>query len=130
MNIIKAYPPNIVEIMKVFPINKNTVFTYGPDLYAPNINFELTRDLIIHEETHTRQQGDDPAGWWEKYLVDKQFRLEQEVEAYRNQYRYYCSMHKGRNERFNFLRMIASDLASPLYGSLIGFLDATNRIKS
>lgn len=116
--------------MKVFPIKKNTVFTYGDALYAPNINFTLPQDLIVHEETHTRQQGEDPAGWWDRYLVDPAFRLEQEVEAYRNQYRFYCKNHKGRNERFNFLRIIASDLASPMYGNLIGFLDATNRIKS
>lgn len=130
MNIVKQYPPNITEIMKVFPINKNTVFTYGDTIYAPNVNFKLAPDLIAHEETHMVQQGADPAGWWDKYLNDKAFRLEQEIEAYRNQYRFFCKFVKGRNERFNFLRTIAGDLSSPLYGSLIGFLDATTRIKN
>jgi hypothetical protein len=130
MNIVKQYPPNITEIMKVFPINKNTVFTYGDTLYAPNVNFKLPPDLLAHEQTHTIQQGADPAGWWDKYLKDKDFRLQQEIEAYRNQYRFFCKFVKGRNERFNFLRTIAMDLSGSLYGNLIGFIDATSAIKS
>ena len=130
MNIIKAYPPNIEAIREVFPIRKNTIFTYGDTIYAPEIDFKLPPDLVRHEETHMMQQGDDPAGWWEKYLSDKAFRKNQEAEAYRNQYRFYCRFVKGRNERFRFLRILGSDFASPLYGSIVGFLEATQLIKS
>lgn len=130
MNVINAYPPNIEKIRKAFPINKNTVFTYGDTIYAPTVNFKLSPDLQAHEQTHTIQQGPDPEAWWDRYISDTQFRLDQEIEAYRNQYRFYCKFVKGRNERFNFLRTIAGDLSSPLYGNLIGFLDATERIKS
>ena len=130
MNVVKAYPPNIEKIKKVFPIQKNTVFTYGDTLYAPGIDFKIPPDLLIHEQTHTIQQAGDPEAWWDKYLVDPTFRYQQELEAYRNQYRFICKFVKGRNERFHHLRTLAQDFASPLYGSIVGFLEATELIKS
>ena len=130
MNIVKEYPPNITKIRNAFPIEVNTVFTYGDNLYAPLVEFEIPSDLLAHEKTHTIQQGPDPEAWWDKYIADPKFRFDQELEAYRNQYRFYCKFVKGRNERFKFLVTIAHDLSSPLYGSMVGFLEATNLIKS
>lgn len=130
MNVVKAYPPNIDKVMKAFPINKNTVFTYGDTIYAPGVEFSLPNDLVVHEETHMRQQGDNPEAWWDKYISDVQFRYSQEVEAYRNQYRAYCKVVKDRNRRFSFLVTIARDLSGPLYGRIIDFYQATQMIKS
>jgi len=130
MNIVADYPPNIEKIRKAFPIKDNTVFTYGDTIYAPKVRFQLPIDLVTHEQTHSMQQGNDPEAWWDHYISDKQFRFDQELEAYRNQYRHFCRIRKGRNERFNFLKMIAMDLASPLYGNMVGFFEATALIKS
>ena len=129
-NIVRDYPPNIDKIRKVFPIKDNTVFTYGDTIYAPHITFTLSNDLIVHEETHTRQQGDDPEGWWDRYMEDHEFRFQQELEAYRAQYRAYCKVVKDRNRCFNFLVVIAKDLSSPLYGGVCDFFTATRLIKN
>ena len=132
MIIKKKYPPNIEEIMKVFPINNNTIYTHGENIFAPHIDFDLPNDLIVHEETHSKQQSgfSSPDEWWTKYITDKKFRYSQEVEAYQNQYKAFCSVVKDRNRRFNFLVTIARDLSSPLYGNMVDFFTATRVIKS
>jgi hypothetical protein len=121
MKVIKSFPPNYDEICKVFPIAgiKTIVFTYGDTLYRPGRSGAVPGHLDAHERTHTRQQGNDPAGWWKRYLVDKEFRLSQEVEAYRNQYRFFKSKNHNIKEQINFLDMIAYDLSSEMYGNLV-----------
>lgn len=130
MNIVKGYPPNIEKIRAAFPLRKNTVFTYGDTIYAPDMMNRLLPDLEAHEKTHEIQQGADPEGWWDKYIADPQFRYTQELWAYQNQYRFYCKFVKGRNERFNFLKTLALDLSGPMYGNIVGFMDALNLIKN
>lgn len=130
MNIVKAYPPNIEKIKKAFPIKRNTVFTYGDTIFAPEVSFKLPPDLIAHEQTHQIQQGADPEAWWDKYIADVQFRYVQELIAYQNQYRFYCKFVKGRNERFNFAKTLAMDLSGPLYGNIVGFMEAINLIRN
>lgn len=130
MNINIGYPPNIEKIKNAFPIRSNTIFTYGDTIYAPMLRGQLPPDIIAHEEIHARQQGEDPEAWWDRYIVDKEFRLNQEVQAYRTQYRFFCRFIKDRGRQFQLLRIIASDLASPLYGNLVPFLTATQLIKS
>lgn len=130
MKIIKEYPPNIEEIKKVFDIEgKPVVFTYGEVLYNPT-GGEIPQHLLVHEETHTKQQGDDPAGWWRKYISDQKFRLDQELEAYKKQYKFYCMQTANRNKRFELLQRIARDLSSKVYGNIISFNDAFKLIRN
>lgn len=129
MKILKEYPPNIVKIRKAFPINVNTVFTYGDTIYAPLIEFQIPTDLLVHEQTHAVQQGADPEGWWDRYISDVKFRFNQEMVAYKNQYQYYCSMVPDRNRRHKFAVTLAHDFASPLYGGIVDFFAAINLIK-
>ena len=79
MKIIRDYPPNIEAIRAEFELNPRVVFTYGETIYNPG-GGKITDDLMVHEETHAKQQGDDPGAWWDRYLVDVDFRLNQEVE--------------------------------------------------
>ena len=127
MNIIQAFPPNYAEIEKVFDIRgKNIVFAYGDVLYNPR-GADITNDLMVHEETHKRQQGNDPASWWSKYLKDVNFRLNQEVEAYRNQFQFYKQKHK---HWMPFLQFISKDLSGKMYGNIISFVDAMSAISA
>lgn len=121
MKVIKAYPPNYAEICKVFKIadKKNIVFTYGDTLYRPDRSGAIPNHLRVHERTHEKQQGGDPAGWWNRYLVDKDFRLSQEVEAYRRQYQFFISTNHNIKEQVAFLERISDDLASDIYGNLV-----------
>jgi len=127
MNIVKDYPPNINEIKKKFELRENVVFTYGDILYNPS-GAEIPPELERHEETHARQQGNNPRAWWDKYLVDSKFRLQQEVEAYRSQYLALKNITKDRNFIFKYAVELAKDLSSSLYGNIVGFNKAYESI--
>ena len=112
------FPPNYDKIAKVFDIEgKPVVFTYGNTLYNP-LKGGIPNHLWIHEETHTRQQNDNPDAWWDEYLTNPAFRLKQEVEAYHNQYVFFKKNCKDRNQVAKFLHKISSDLSSEIYGNL------------
>lgn len=100
--------------------HKGVILTYGDIIYT---KFELPNDLLKHEETHVRQQMAYKGGkdaWFERYLADDQFRLDNELEAYRRQYRYAKENIKDRNQVFNILRHSAKDL-SMMYDLQIDF---------
>lgn len=115
----KEFPPNIREIIKKFDLHGfNPVFTYGDTLYNPT-GGEISDDLMAHEETHARQQSVyGVQDWWTRYLKDDTFRMTQELEAYREQYKHACE-HYPRAVRRNLLDTISSNLASKLYGQIV-----------
>lgn len=128
MIIISKYPPNYEKICKRFPIRNRTgiIFTYGNKLYNPG-NGIIPDHLKIHEETHARQQQEHKNGidgWWEQYFNSSKFRLSQELEAYRNQYKSI----RSRKERRLVLKNIAKDLSSDLYGNLVTYKKAKKLI--
>lgn len=123
-----SYPPNIDDIKKVLNIGKNVIFTFGNTIYNPS-GGDIDLPLMAHEQTHSIQQENiGPEEWWKKYLSDNNFRLEQELQAYKIQYKYYCNVIKDRNARYKFLNRIASDLSSEVYGNLISKSDALSKI--
>lgn len=124
MKIVNKFPPNYDTICQRFNIRgrQGVVFTYGDTLYVPS-GGNVPPDLMAHEETHFYQQTNYPGGpaaWWERYLSDNKFLLDQELEAYRVQYRY-CLEHMGRPERRAALKFYADSLSGPIYGRLISF---------
>lgn len=126
MKISNNPPPNYKEIKKHFPnadFYKGTLFTYGDTCYCKNI----TPDLIVHEETHSRQQV-NPKKWWRRYFSDPEFRLSQEIEAYHNQWKWVEKNVKDRNAKFKILHKISQDLSGSLYGNIISFGEAQRRI--
>lgn len=128
MKQIIGFPPNIEKIRKAFDIeDKPVVFTYGDILYNP-LGGHVSKDLEVHELTHTKQQGSSPEDWWDRYINDKQFRLDQEIEAYRNQYEYYCRKNKSLNAQFRFLRTLSHYLSSEVYGNLVTRSEAMDLI--
>lgn len=134
MKIITDTPfPLLKKVVEVFPFvgmaTDKVVFTYGDDLYAP-AGAVISPDVLMHEACHSLQQIEDKDKWWDRYLTDIPFRLAQEVQAYRTQYQFFCSFNKDRNVRSRFLVKIATDLASPIYGSVCDFSDAYKLIKN
>jgi hypothetical protein len=124
------YPPNFAIIKAEIPELKEyqPVFSYGDTLFNP-FQVTLTADVIEHEIVHTKQQSKFPEIWWVKYLKDPAFRLDQEVEAYRHQYKFAKKYIKDR-EVLNWLRLkIADSLSSSLYGNLITKVEALHLIK-
>lgn len=128
MKIIQSYPPNFEKIREKFDPPRNTVFAYGDTIFAPD-GVNLSEDLIVHESVHCKQQGGDIDGWWKRYMEDEQFRLSQEVEAYREQYKFFKKHSKDRNSHARFIHRIAGDLCSGMYGSIISYSEAINKIK-
>ncbi len=121
--LVKDYPPNWEQIKAVFNLEgKNPVFTYGDKLYNPT-GLTIPDHLLIHEQVHERQQI-IPEAWWKRYLEDGEFRLSQELEAYRAQYQYIKKNVKDRNVEARFLFAIASDLSSGMYGEIISQSEA------
>lgn len=129
MNIVIEYPPNYEQIKSAFDVEgKSVIYTYGDTIYNP-LNGNVPDHLEVHEETHSVQQGGKPDKWWENYINDEKFRLSQEIEAYRNQYNFYCRNNPDRNKRFDFLYIIAKDLSSEIYGNIISRGAAIRAIK-
>lgn len=131
MNIVADNPPhNIRELCEqVFDLGKTKpVFTFRDAIYNPH-GIPITKDMVVHEATHTEQQGENPATWWDRYFTDAQFRFEQELAAYRNQYQFSKTAIKDRNRLFRYLHEMAGDLAGPMYGNLVTHSEALTLIK-
>lgn len=130
--IIQSWPPNIDAIRKRFPaIHNRVLFAYDGSIYSPS-GQDIPDHLIVHEETHFKQQEKvgGAAVWWDKYLTDNKFLIEQEVEAYHNQYEFFCKYYGGdKSAQYKFLLSCARALSSPLYGNSIGVAAALFRIK-
>lgn len=133
MKTLRQLPPNIDQIQRHFDINPRVIFTYGDTIYNPG-GGKIDPSLMVHEEVHMLQQGDDPQGWWDKYVTDVQFRLDQEVEAYRTQYKFYLENYcmkngKVRRSRLSkFIRRVAGDLSSSIYGGIVTYDQAVELI--
>lgn len=121
MEIVYAKPPNYDMVAKAFNIEDmgGVIFTYGNKLYVPGgEKIHIDKPLMRHEETHARQQkkmGIDL--WWEQFLGDRNFRLSQELEAYREQYRAMAGL--PLEARIGYLDHIAGDLSGKMYGNLM-----------
>lgn len=130
MKILYEYPPNIEAIKQRFEVPYEAVFTYGDTLYVPH-GGTIDKALMVHEETHMRQQKTiGKEVWWDWYLGSKDFRLSQEVEAYQNQYREQKKHIKDRNELNRYLQRLAQDLSSPMYGKIMTLTEARQAIRS
>lgn len=130
MKIVNKYPPNYDEIIQHFPVKnkRGIIFTYGDKLYVPAMGTipHIPDHLMAHEKTHSKQQKNHKGGvkgWWKQYFEDKQFRLDQESEAYRNQYNH-AKETLNRKECRLILKKIAKDLSSKIYGNLVSKLTA------
>lgn len=121
LEVVNEYPPNIDQINAVLHVKKqkNIIYTYGGKIYAPD-GTEVTQDLQEHESVHVRQHerhgGSD--AWWERYLRDVDFRLGQEVEAYRTQL-CWIDEHENRQTRRQMREHICATLAAPMYGNML-----------
>jgi hypothetical protein len=115
-------------------VGKPIIFAWGDTIFNPE-RVPLTKELHAHEEVHGERQwayreGPCPCPaeavelWWQRYLIDPEFRLDEEIPAHAAEYKAYCKRHHGTHARSTALAMIARKLASPLYGGLIGQADA------
>jgi hypothetical protein len=128
MKEVYTQPPNIADIVQFVNPTEQTIFAYGDTLYNPH-RLYIYPDLWVHEQVHQHQQEafGTPELWWAKYLRDKAFRLEQEVEAYATQYNYVkkYAPQAAKEALFDF----ASSLSSPMYAVDITYQQAENMVR-
>lgn len=130
LTIVHDYPPNFEIIKAVLPhASDRFVYCYGDKVYVPD-GHEVTPDILFHESIHARQQGNDPDVWWKRYLTDRGFRLNQEVEAYGEQYAWLCAHVKGSNAFKKWaLSSMADALSGVNYEGLMSYGAAESAIK-
>lgn len=125
--IVTTEPPiynRAKEVFKIPNFEEGVVFTYAPNIHV--FNGKLDADLLEHELIHIKQQMAYPGGvvaWWERYFLDPVWRLEQELEAYRHQYKYVVD-HCPKHSHFHMLRFFAKCLCK------IYALDGMSEVKA
>ncbi len=124
---IKHEKPAIYETLKEkFNVHwegqGGCVISYFPHIYSKH---PIPLDLEKHEEVHLRQQQEmGVEKWWETYINNKNFRLLQEVEAYKAQIEWINKAIKDREVRFRRVDRLLKDLSGEMYGSLITYSEA------
>lgn len=130
MKIVEDFPPNFKQICKAIPSvkkQKDAVFTYGDTIYNPYHGI-VQDHLDIHESVHEKQQTEmGVEKWWAEYLKNPEFRLKEEVHAYRLQYKFVYKMYGWQNATM-LLKEIAKDLSGDLYGNILTYEKARNEI--
>ena len=130
MEIVIDRPPNYDAIVAVFPFARRdgVIFTYGTKIYNPS-GAAISGALKCHESVHSQSQlMGTPQEWWERYLAEPLFRLEEELIAHRAEYRAFRGWTPDRNAVARELHAIAQRLAGPLYGGLITYAAARRMI--
>lgn len=123
--------PSIYERLKqAFNVNfdDGIIIADGNTIHC---KYNIPPEKIVHELVHIKQQekvGRDL--WWDLYISNPSFRLEQEVEAYKKEYEFICDNIKDRNIRFEFLYGLAQALSSSQYGKLCTGDEAMRLIQS
>lgn len=131
MKIIEEYPPNFGIIDLVFPHNKEhcPIFCFGNVIYNP-YKVTITKDLEVHEEAHSKRQGNNPNEWWMRYLENKEFRLQEEIIAYGVQLAFINSLGIPAKIRQWKEEKLAEGLSSNLYNLGISYGEAKSKIRN
>jgi hypothetical protein len=128
MKILTEKPKIYDRLNKEFGADwdKGVIITYGGNIYCKA--GAVSPDLLVHEMVHVRQQeGWDADEYAEKYLNDKLFRYEKEVEAYKAQADWLRKNVRDRNKLNRILRHIWTAM-STMYGDMITFQEAQKLI--
>lgn len=128
--IIEDYPPNIDTIRQYLNSTPEAIYAYGDKIYNP-AKIPVYEDVVEHEKVHIKQQSEyaTPDLWYTKYLLDKDFRLGQELEAYSTQYFYLKDKLLIPNRNLKEALHEMAHALSHDYGLNISYNEAESRIK-
>lgn len=128
MKISNEFPPNYIELFDAFGEDTNAIYCYGDTIYNPH-GKTITPDIEIHEQVHSKQQGDNPKLWYYNYITSGDFRLAQEIEAYGEQYKF-VKPHLNAKLREWAKDNMAKALSSKSYGNIISYRKAEQAIRN
>jgi hypothetical protein len=117
--LVRGTPPIYDEICKVFPVRgKPVLFAWEDRVFAP-FGGDFPPHLHAHEHVHCQRQAVFPGGveaWWRRYLVDADFRLDEEKLGHTAEFMKRCEMLGGtRSARRAALAIVAGRLSHPMY---------------
>lgn len=119
MKMVIDYPPNIDNIDAILHVkDKDVYYCYGNTIYNPK-NFPIPNFILAHEKAHSVRQLayiGGPEAWWEKYIIDPDFRYNEEVIGHTAEYKIQVFFIKDRNLRHKILYNTARRLTSSIYG--------------
>lgn len=121
MNFSLQKPPIYERLKARFGVSwdKGIAITYGDTVYS---KYPIDKILASHEEVHVWQQAQmGVEEWWNLYLNNDNFRLNQEVQAYKRQIEAIKTFIKDKNQAFLAIRKIYLDLSSDMYGNICNF---------
>lgn len=129
MIISKEKPPIWNQLEGRFKVRweSGVIVTYGDTVYT--INGNMSPDIVVHEQVHIDQQTIIGAEeWWNKYLNDPQFRLQQELEAYSRQINYIVRHIPNRKKQMAIIEHIWKSISSVSYGNMISYKEAKEKL--
>jgi len=118
MKTSKEKPPIYERCHKQFGVNwkEGVIFTYGDTIHC---KYKIPKQKIAHEKVHIRQQlAYGVEEWWNRYFTDEDFRLEQEIEAYKEEIKWIRKNIKGLFDMRKRIGKIVKDLSSSMYGNI------------
>lgn len=128
MNIVHEKPRFFFILKLFFPEadwDAGVIVTYGKNIYC---KYVLTHPLVMHEQTHVRQQEGKIIWWWFiKYSLYPKFRLSVEIPAHRAEYRAIAGFDGNKK---GWLELIAGRLSGPLYNNMVTLDEAKKLILS
>lgn len=127
MQIRQQLPPNFDLIRIAVNPPADAIFCFGEDLYNPS-GQEIPEDVLYHESIHTKQQGKNPGQWWNEWINNKDFRYEQELEAYTHQYHFIKKHYPARAAK-EALTDLARNLKT-IYGLNINLQETESKIRN
>lgn len=128
MNRTNSKPKIYKKLHRKFGVqwDDGIIIAYGENIHC---KYKVSRHKYVHEKVHCKQQlkyGIDR--WWGKYIKDKKFRLEQELEAYRKEKDYIESNIRDINLKKEMMDSILNDISSSIYGDIISYEEAKQLI--
>jgi hypothetical protein len=130
MKIVIAQPPLIDKIDEVFHCKgQDVIYAWGDTIYNP-AGWVIPDFLIAHEEVHGRRQGDNIEDWWHRYMLDIEFRYQEELHAHAKEFQVRSRKVKDRNKVSELLMWSAARLNAPLYGKMTNLQKAMKDIKA
>lgn len=117
--VVHEPPPIYEELVREFNIDweSGVIIAWNGKVYTKDT---LDPQKVIHELVHLDEQkkmGNE--AWWQLYIENQQFRLDQEVMAMKAEIRFLRKYIKDREAVFRMIREIVLSLSSPMYGNII-----------
>jgi hypothetical protein len=120
-----ANPPNFEKIVAAFPkaTGHGVIFAWGDTIYNPS-GIEIPPPLLAHEAVHGQRQTENVGSifrsevverWWDKYIIDPEFRYYEELPAHAAEFHKIMHMVHDRNQRAKLMMSTAQRLLAPLY---------------